>query len=588
MKRGILVGVLIALLILNASFIFAQDEAVDTKAYKCLTNKVVGNCDSLSSEDRIFSLLAIGQCKDEVLEDAKYKTDTKSTAQAILALSKAKLDTTDAELWLLNQNMTAPNIDWFLQIESNEETSCSITYAGSPHSITIGTDRKISLPAGDCLPLSEGNYWLKISPNCHSNEFSIQCNKAFSTNLLYKETNLDTIYVSAKSNTASADGTTTEKVNSFCFTQNKISCDYEATLWATLILGFKGYTNEVNFYLPYLITQSEKLENKKFLPESFLWPLTLANDYRAGLLAKQKTNKYWDESNDRFYDTAVALLPFRNEDLTEKVNSKNWLTEIQREDGCWETSVKNIAFLLYSLWPKESTIIEDDIDCEASGNYCSHPVACLNAEGEILPKEYTGCFGADVCCTKKTIVETCSKQEGNICGSNKDCDGTTVEASDTGYGEVCCIGKCVEIVVQEECELAGGYCRTACLSDEEKSDLYDCSSGVCCVKKTQTTGSYWWVWFLLILIVLVVLGIIFKDKLRPFWFKIKTKFNEFRNKSKARPRSNSPHSYGGHQQRNVPRRSFPPTKGRPIGHPTKKNNSSDVEDVLKKLKEMGK
>ena len=72
MKKSVLFGVLIILLILNVSFIIAQEnETKVDNAYECLEGKVEGRCSSLSSEERIFSLLAIGECEEEIISDEK-------------------------------------------------------------------------------------------------------------------------------------------------------------------------------------------------------------------------------------------------------------------------------------------------------------------------------------------------------------------------------------------------------------------------------------------------------------------------------------------------------------------------------------
>ncbi len=585
MKKSMLFGVLIILLILNLSFVIAVGNETDDKAYDCLKEKVEDECSSLSPEARIFSLLAIGECKDEVLDDSNYETDIKSTAQAILALDKVGVDTTTAEAWLLSQNTTTSGIDWFLQIESTEATECTITNGGL-HKVTIGENKKISSNAGACLILYGGDYWLKISSsptlNCYTKEFEISCDKSFLTTLWYKKTTSDVIHVSANTHTASAGGTTTEKVNSLCF---GTPCDYEASLWAALVLNFKGY--DVSSFLPYLDTM--KKENSQYIPESFLYSLTNQNNFRGDLLSKQsQIGGFWDVpgGEGKYYDTALALLPFQNEELTEKTNTINWLKEKQGTDGCWDGgNIRNTAFILYSIWPRGIIGEEDEgIDCEGAEYHCMSRMTCLDAEGDVLG-DYSGCFGTDICCSKEKALEACSEQGGEVCGSGKECSTSTVEASDTSE---CCLGSCQTPSEKSECELYGdGDCRTSCYGNEEEAEAYECPSGkVCCVEKAVSEEkSYWWIWVLSGLIVLVVIGIIFKDKLRPYWFKIKSKFR----KSKPGPRSGFPPPPGIPPQRVRPRRILPPAAQRqPRRRPITKKPRKEMEDVLKKLKEMGK
>ena len=594
MKKRALFGVLIIVLILNLSFVIAQENAtVDEKAYTCLEGKVKDKCSSLSSEARIFSLLAIGECKDDVISDSTYKSDTKLTDQAILALDQANINTDEAEEWLLSQNTTPSNMVWLLQIENLEEgeTTCTITYDGSSFpNIVVRADKTINDHAGGCLtlyPPSEESYWLKIDQTCYDYEFEILCNKRFSTNLLYKKTGSDVIYVSADTHTESAGVPTTEKVNSFCFAQGT-SCDYEASLWSALILYLKGY--DVSSYMPYLVTMADEFENREYLPESFLYSLTKQNKYRVDLLLKQLLEGSWQVSDDKYYDTALALFPFQNDELTEKTNTMNWLKEKQGTDGCWDGgNIVNNAFILYSIWPRGLSVAdgEDGLDCEDEGYYCIHPISCDEAGGEDLGDDYTGCFGANICCSKKEALKTCSEQGGEVCGSGEECSISTIETLDELE---CCLGSCQTPSEKSECELDGeGECRTSCYGNEEEADEYDCPSGkVCCVEKTvsdQEGKSYWWIWVLLGLIMLVVMGIIFKDKLRPFWFKIKSKLG----KSKPGPKPGFPPARPGMPPRRAtPRKILPPSQRRPVRKPAARKPRREMEDVLKKLKEMGK
>ena len=76
MKKKILLDVFVIFLILTTfSFLYAQtspeeeQEKVDN-AYSCLEDKVDGKCSSLSTEEKIFSLLAIDECQADVIADS--------------------------------------------------------------------------------------------------------------------------------------------------------------------------------------------------------------------------------------------------------------------------------------------------------------------------------------------------------------------------------------------------------------------------------------------------------------------------------------------------------------------------------------
>ena len=585
MKKQVFLFSILIILIFSLSCVRADiNKSKVDKAYSCLKEKVKDRCSELSLEEKIFSLLAIGECKNEIISDSKNEgcwpdsgCKIKTTAQAILALNKAGVNTDEAEKWLLSQNTTSLDIDWYLEIESPEETTCEITYSGSSYPISIGEDKKMSSNAGSCLSLSEDKWWLKISPACYDTEFEISCDQQFLTTLLFKKTTSSTIYVLEKTSSASAGGTTTEKANSFCFAQGG-SCDYEANLWAALVLNYLG--EDISFYMPYLITMAE--DNSEHLPESFLYFLTGYSEFRQALLDKQKSDKWWSESGDKFYDTALALLPFEYEELQQKSNSEEWLLEVQDKDGCWQGNIRNTAFILYSIWPRDFYVDDDDqeISCNDAGGFCMSSIDCQEAGGVEL--DYS-CSGMFVCCDREKSLESCYERGGEICNLDQICQGGTLEdASDT---ERCCVGGRCETPSVADCEENFGICRAECEEGEEESLTYTCDYGdVCCVKKTTPKKkNHLWIWILLILIALVILGIVFKDKLRHFWFRTKSKFG------KSKPRR--PPGFSSAPLRVRPRtqrRILPPVHRQLVRRPPIKKPKGELDEVLRKLKEMGK
>ncbi len=605
-KKSVL-GILIMFLVISSfSLLQAQENSTEEekidKAYSCLEDKIEENCDSLTTEEKIFSLLAINKCKTELIEDSSNEEcwpsgncKLKTTSQAVLALDNSNMD--EAQQWILSQRKTPSELIWYLQIESGEQTTCKIDYEGFSTTIQIEEDKKISGDAGQCLSLAQDNYWLEISSFCYDKEISVSCDKDFSTTLLFQKQGSSIIQIFQGTSSAVAGGTTIEKVESFCFKggQSENFCNYEASLWAALILNSLG--EDISSYLPYLITLAE--DNERFLPEAFLYLITNSQEYSNSLLSKQKKigdQYYWQESSDKYYDTALALFPFKQETLTEKTNSKQWLLKTQDNDGCWLDNTRNTAFILASIWPRDFSGDDDDdddsLDCISSGNYCVNKGSC---EGQILSEYY--CVGTLAeCCTIPLKQQTCAEKGGIICSSNQICSGGDfISAANTNN---CCIngGSCQILqIVDSECLEQGGTCRTSCLNDEQEV-FYECefAGDACCKLQTSPPPSFPWIWILLILIVLIIIGIIFKDKLRDFWFKTKSKFK----KSKPRPKPGhrpypqrrpaiSPH-YPIRKPVMRERRILPSLQ-RPI-MPGKSPSKSqkELDDVLRKLKEMGK
>jgi hypothetical protein len=597
MKKSAL---LLILLLISFSFVLAEDEEIVLEededvtdesqvsdAYDCLRDKIDDkDCDKLSINEKIFALMAVGKCKDEVKDDSSSNEcwpeggcEIKTTAQAILALEKRGGDTDKAVEWLSEQNTTPSDVVWYLQIDSNKQTTCSVGYNEKSYSVTIGEDKKLNGNAGSCLSLAEEGYWLRVSSGCYDQEFEVSCDEDFITNLMYKKKLSSTIYVSEKTNSGSAQGTTTEKINSLCFSTGS-ECDYEGSLWAALTLNYVD--EDVSSYLPYLIAMADG--NDKYLPESFLYILDGSTDFRSEVLQKQMSNKYWDVSGNKFYDTALALYGF-SEGVTEKTNSIKWLLEVQDKDGCWG-SIVDTSFILHSIWPRGvSPVDEGDDDCDDSGFWCMSGIDCEGAGGEVL--DYS-CSGVFKCCNKQKQLETCDEMNGAICDSGDVCDESTLEAADTFE---CCLGRCDERVVEEEtvCEENNGACRSSCFNDEKENND-ECGSGdVCCVEKG---GSYMWIWILLILILIIIAGIVFKDKLRPFWFQLKSKFGKDKSSGKSAPNRRGPGLPGMPSaripQRGMPRRVLPPSPRRAPPRTKGPGVPGEMDNVLNKLKEMGK
>ena len=585
-----------------------QDQQKINNAYNCLENKTQGKCSALSTEEKIFSLLAVNQCSSELQTASTNSGEcwgptsssgckVKTTAQAVLALENSGRDSTKAQNWLLNQNKTPAELSWYLEIEASSASTCKISYGGISSTVSIGEDKKISSNAGNCLVLAQDDYWLRVSPSCYDESFEISCDQNFLTTLLFQRTGSSTVHVMDEASSAAANGITTEKVNSACFAEGS-TCTYEGTLWAALVLDSVG--KDISSYLPYIITGTEA--NEKYLPDSFLYFITADPDYRTSLLSKQKSGKWWLESSDKLYDTALALYPFQQETLPEKTNSQNWLLDTQDANGCWENNIRDTAFILSSIWPREfagsgSGTSTGLPDCETSGYFCTPEAKC----GGVIFSNYD-CPVLSKCCSKPATEETCIGLGGEICSSGESCNnGVSTSSPDLNIGQKCCVGgSCILSSAGDggtseisECELSGGICRTTSCNSNEESISVSCdfSGSTCCVQEEQTKGNYTWVWILLILITLVVLGIIFRNYLRHFWFKIKDSFGGKHNAGGpgAPPYRPSPHYAPIRRQFPVERRILLPSsssqaKPRSIASSAQK----ELDDVLKKLKEMSK
>lgn len=599
MKKGVILF-FVALLFIYP--VFAQSSSSSSSnvnsskislAYSCLEDSIdEKGCDKLSLKEQIYSLWAGGHCKSEVLDEAindecwpsvkdSNTCDIKTTAQAILALN----GNSRAESWLQSKNSTPNELNWMLQIDGNKELVCTISYSGSDNTLTVLENKQLQSGAGSCLSKDSTGYWLRVNPSCYDETFEISCDEDFITSLLYTKQGSDTIYVSDSTHSQSALGTTEEKIDSLCFSSSTGSCDYEGSLWAATALDYLD--NDVSPFTPYLISLAP--ENDEFLPESFLYYITGEDEYKNDLLVKQISNKYWDYSGNKFYDTAIALFPLRYDSSLAKTNAINWLLSIQGNDGCWDNgNIQNTALILATVWPERN---EDDggtsrVDCEDSGYYCTTSLRCADSDGEFLT-DYS-CSGVFKCCSVEPQIKTCDDQLGDVCNSRESCvGGTIVEASDLNTGESCCVsGSCqIPNTNENECEDNDGVCRANGCEDSEDESSLSCkySSDSCCLPSSNppSDGISIWIWILLILIILIIIGIIYRNRLRVYFLRFKGGSSPSNNYGPRTPPSSSiPQRFG-------PRPIIQNQRNQQSRIPPQRKPSNNLDEALRKLKEMG-
>ncbi len=249
-------------------------------------------------------------------------------------------------------------------------------------------------------------------------------------------------------------------------------------------------------------------------------------------------------------------------------------------------------------------------DCESEEYFCtSSRIKCLEANGLIKSGDKYACnLHTDICCTVEVTetVQQCSSLGGVICSADQICkDGTVQNAAD---GQ-CCFGYCLpKDTPENECGDSGGRCRLVC-GDSESEIGKSCgeSDDVCCVSSgsggdNEEAGSKWWLIALLIILIgLVVAGILYRDKLRLWLFKMKGKG---KSEPFSRPGAPPAASFGPRppprfgpspfaprvQPRPSP--SMPPAQkptSRPLpppARPTPPAKDKEMEETLKKLKEM--
>jgi hypothetical protein len=239
------------------------------------------------------------------------------------------------------------------------------------------------------------------------------------------------------------------------------------------------------------------------------------------------------------------------------------LSAKQNPTGYWEVSGNNFydtAVALYSMQSQETTEktsaiswligVQGDDGCWGSIRDTAFLIHA--GWGESLTPDPTPDPTPD--------LPSCSDLEGERCSYGETCDGRS-ESSKEGS---CCLG---------DCKTSGG------------------GGGDIPEPPSEPTNYLPLLLIIGILIVLVIIGIIFKDKLRPYWFRLKSKFSKGGGSSSSAPMTPPgllPPATLPQQTR--PRRIIPRQAVRPrprIKRKPKSGPEKEFSDVLKKLKDMG-
>ena len=502
--------------------------------FDCLIEQVGSDCSGAKTIEEIT--LTILASPDGITDDCVNKLvglektncfstsgscDIKETAMAILALNHIGKDTIKYTDWLVNQTAISQDLTWYMQQNSEGATTCEVSYDSDQYEFSVNENKKLSNSAGNCLDLTQSNYWFMISSDCYEKKFTMNCLNDFVATLMYKQPDSQTIYILSDTQSANANNPIDLQVKSVCF--GKGSCDYEASLWAALALEKTGI--EVDVYLPYLIASADSYQ--EYLPSAFLHMIVDFGEFGSKLITQQEFN-YWEADNSaygKYYDTSLALLALDTTKQEQVINAQNWLTNTAPDaDGCWnDDNIRDTAMALWALERNEFFMIPttEITYCTTSGFFCIASASCPTEE---RLSNYVCSTGT---CCKDENLQACSELYGNVCDSGEQCSGLVERASDT---DNCCTGTCEVPEELSECASSGGTCRTSCLSTQtEKSLDCDTSSQVCCKTTTTTSsgGSLWWLWLLLVLLIILIAFAIWKREQIKVWvYKKKSGFKE--------------------------------------------------------------
>ncbi|MGV8142901.1 MAG: hypothetical protein ACP5NS_04710 [Candidatus Pacearchaeota archaeon] len=610
-------SILILLVLLLSGFVIAQSNSTNNtiisgsstnvidKAYQCLQTQVNNKDQSaLSLQEAVFGILALGSNSklvsviDSKTVNGNHWAETtnqiKDTSQVLLAYKRIGKNTDQVVSWIESNKRTATELTWYLEIdiENHMASECTVTRGNEQRTISISEDMTLSGNTGSCLTIAQGGFWLRVSNSCIDQNYSISCDQDFVTSTLYQRAGSSTIFVSPTAHSAPLGGTTQESFNSKCFSTTSSGCDYEGTLWAALALD--SLNKDISDYLPYLLALSES--NQRYLPSSFLYLLTNGQDQYSQLVQAQQQSKYWQSPNtpnNRYYDSALAMLALQGTGSAELSNSQNYFESIVTPEGCWNNNnIRDTGFLLYSGWPRFVPSNPSggggagiSQSCQERNYACTSVFVCNDIGGSVY-EDYD--CNSGVCCSIAPEEQTCSAQNGDVCSSNEVCSGTTTQSSDGS----CCLGSCNIIPEADSCELAGGECFSSCTESEEQIPESCSISGTVCCKSKETTsssGTNWvlWIIILVILIAIVVAAIFFRNRLKLNSFKKNQTPSGYRQGIPPGGRPPFPPSRGPvpmrQQQRFIPSNNAMPTR-----RPGQSSTDSEMDETMRKLKEMSK
>ncbi|MBR9705199.1 hypothetical protein GOV12_07335 [Candidatus Pacearchaeota archaeon] len=606
-KKSVMIVLSIIVVLFIATTVYAQSAEID-KSYNCLEEQTEDDCgESQNTILNAFNLMAMAHdsgtksdCRSEL--NSKEKDDNcwsetessntctiKASAIATLALEHINKDIDDEIDWLITKKTRSGDLDWFLEIDANNKTECTI----NGQKITIGENKKISGSNPSGLKKAFSNYWLEIT-DIRKN-YTVSCDSDFVTTLVFRKPQSSVYFVSSLTHSASAGDEIEEFVNGYCFGMTDNRCDYEGSLWATLTLSSAG--EDISPYMPYLVALADDPENKKYLPQAFLYMLdNSVDEYLQELLEMQKQGKFWKESDDKLYDTSIALMALQNIDVDAASGARDYLLSIRETSGCWRT---HTSLILFSGWPKSPSSGGDSdpsrSDCTVYSNFCVSRGECsLNNSLDNFDCPSI----SEICCAVEPVQLTCEQKDGIICADEQECSILTIPASDTTS---CCLDSCQVILPPEnECENNGGFCRSECSKGEIERSVFEDSCAfdeMCCFADEDSSPFNWWLIILLIiLIILVIFAIIFRNQLKIWWFKVKTKFKSKKVQIPSK-RPMPPPNYG--RRSVMPRHIIPrPAERRSPGPRTRphqqnqdtkrSNKDKEFNDTMKRLKDMSK
>jgi len=326
----------------------------------------------------------------------------KETSLALLALKQSP----SSNAWLNSKKHHDSEGKWLLQIDTDGQGTCTITYSGKSVIINVNNGF-ISSPICS-TPTTLFDLNTCIEPNIISTKDEIKFNVVCS--------NLGNSIISAAYNLGSTYipiGESSTSLSKTIQIRNTYFLDFESTLYANWVYKERGQEP------PSLVWLKKSYNSESIIQNALMYILTEEDSYIQNLIGKQT-----DEGNiGSFFETAVATYALRKDNQEQAAISlaTAWLDLQQSPEGHWAGSVEDTAAILYFAYaPISETKVTDETEKKVT-EVCKANEVCETNWGETASNCPADCSCGDTICDSSESPNTCSIDCGepepeSICG----------------------------------------------------------------------------------------------------------------------------------------------------------------------------
>lgn len=430
------------------------------------------------------------------------------TAFAVWALDEFGEKTTASEGWLRSALAVALQNNWWLQIVTTENGTCTIAYPdaqGSPQQETIQVDAG-KFPACAATPTKtffDLNRCLKVKNivvNSPSTTFDVDCRGLSPNTMISAIFNKGNEYTLVDQATAERSLIT---INNGCFGDSpKGSCVKDTSLYINWLSAEVESPLNTNAWLRTVY------DNKKAFDTAMLFLASKTNDdlYSGDLVKIQRDDGSYDKD---IRETAVAVLALKRGGFTDPANKAiAFLKSKQAADGSWESNTLKTALVLFAAFSDAQVNIgplTGDGDGGGPAPTCGDNICDVGETELSCPKD---CQQSQQTCVIDGVCQAQFGENSQNCANDCSCGDNICDSVEKASG-----------LCTEDCGTSRGditpepaYCGNDIAEDDELCDGGDDAAcpGSCQVDCTcEEKKSFGWLWTLLIILLLAAAAFFF-------------------------------------------------------------------------------